>query len=162
MVVYSLTILLNTNHSEHTYCKDNSLYNLFGYYKNYFCIFTPKIKNKEMTEDRNKYKEIGRTVSAYFKENHITQVEVAKILGFSSKQVIANQLSGKKFGKATAKKYAAAFGFNETFLLSGQGELRGKSPINFEIITKTIETLNSIIRSQQEMINTLSSSEDSK
>lgn len=112
----------------------------------------------EMAEDRKNLKEIGHMVSAFFKENHISQEEVARTLGFTSKQVIANQLSGKKFGKATAKKYATAFGFNEIFLLSGQGELLGNGSMDLEKLMKENEALHTIIRSQQETIRNLSSS----
>ena len=111
-----------------------------------------------MAEDRKNLKEIGHIVSAFFKENHISQEEVARTLGFTSKQVIANQLSGKKFGKATAKKYATAFGFNEIFLLSGQGELLGNGSMDLEKLMKENEALHTIIRSQQETIRNLSSS----
>lgn len=97
-------------------------------------------------------KEIGRAVSAYFKQNHITQQEAADRLGASSKQIIANQLNGRKFGKITAKKYAEQFGFNEDFLLFGTGELLDNRAKKSDREAELLQ----IIRSQQETIRNLS------
>ena len=84
-------------------------------------------------------KEIGRAVSAYFKQMHI-------------KQIIANQLNGRRFGKITAKKYAEEFGFNEEFLLFGTGDLLDNQAKKSDREAELLQ----IIRSQQETIRNLS------
>lgn len=86
-------------------------------------------------------REIGRAVAAFFKENGITQQAVADRLGFNSKQVVANQLSGKKFGHATAARYAAAFGFSEMFLITGKGELISNDMDEVARLRKEVEDL---------------------
>jgi len=101
-------------------------------------------------------REIGRMIAAYFKQNRITQEEVAKRLGLASKQVVANQLYGKRFGRTTAANYAAVFGFNEMFLLTGKGDLIAANDSQERLIKENAE-LRAIIRSQQETIKNLSS-----
>ena len=110
-------------------------------------------------------REIGREISAYFKNNRITHEEAAKRLGFASKQVVSNHLAGKKFGRAAAARYAAAYGFNELFLLTGKGELLSESDdevtgLTREIdevtgLTREIDELYKIIRIQAETIRNL-------
>lgn len=102
-------------------------------------------------------REIGRTVSAYFKENGISQEEAAVRLGYSSKQVVANQLYGKRFGRKVAAKYAAVFNFNETFLLTGKGELLNQSVTEHERILQENVFLKDLVKSQQTTIENLSS-----
>ena len=103
-------------------------------------------------------KEIGRTVAAYFKEKKITQEEVATRLGFASKQVVTNQMSGKKFGKIVAAKYAREFGFNEVFLLTGMGDLLHSEPENeLQRLRAENQELRAVVLSQQETIHNLTS-----
>lgn len=103
-------------------------------------------------------KEIGRKVAAYFKEKKISQEEVAARLGFASKQVVANQVSGKKFGKIVAAKYAHEFGFNEAFLLTGIGELFNSEPENeLQRLRAENQELRAVVLSQQETIHNLTS-----
>ena len=52
-------------------------------------------------------REIGRMISSYFKDHGISQEDAAARLGLASKQVVANQLYGKRFGRKVAAKYAA-------------------------------------------------------
>jgi len=102
-------------------------------------------------------REIGRMIAAYFKENRISQEEAASRLGLASKQVVANQLYGKRFGRDTAAKYANVFGFNEMFLLTGKGELLLASESDqTEKLKKENAELFDLVKSQQETINQLS------
>ena len=103
-------------------------------------------------------KEIGRKVAAYFKEKRISQEEVATRLGFASKQVVANQLSGKKFGKIVAAKYARDFGFNEVFLLTGMGDLfNPDAETELQRLRVENQELRAVVLSQQETIHNLTS-----
>jgi len=102
-------------------------------------------------------REIGRMIAAYFKENRISQKEAASRLGLASKQVVANQLYGKRFGRDTAAKYANVFGFNEMFLLTGKGELLlASESVQTEKLKKENAELFDLVKSQQETINQLS------
>ena len=100
-------------------------------------------------------REIGRMIAAYFKEHHISQEDAAERLGFASKQVVANQLYGKRFGRATAAKYATVFGFDEMFLLTGKGELLSESNDEVTRLMREIDELYKIIRIQAETIRNL-------
>ena len=68
--------------------------------------------------------EICRAVNADFKLQGITHAAAAERMGIE-KRAVSNQLSGKRpFAKKGALMYAKAFGYDETFLLFGTGELR--------------------------------------
>jgi len=68
--------------------------------------------------------EICRAVNADFKLQGLTHAEAAKKLGVECRSV-SNQLSGKRpFAKKGALLYARVFGYDETFLLFGTGELK--------------------------------------
>lgn len=68
--------------------------------------------------------EICRAVNADFKLQGLTHADAAKKLGVERRSV-SNQLSGKRpFAKKGALLYAKVFGYDETFLLFGTGELR--------------------------------------
>ena len=68
--------------------------------------------------------EICRAVNADFKLQGITHADAAERMGIE-KRAVSNQLSGKRpFAKKGALMYAKAFGYDETFLLFGTGELR--------------------------------------
>lgn len=100
--------------------------------------------------------EVGREVAAYFRENNISYLEVAERLGYESRQVVANQLAGKTFGKQVAEKYAKAFGFNELFLLTGKGSLMEESKDGEKGLIKElmgmIKSLQETVKSQQETV----------
>ena len=68
-------------------------------------------------------KEICEAVSADLKERRITQQKAAEMIG-TTKQTVANQLSGKKrFSSNMAQKYCDALGYSIEFLLYGEGPL---------------------------------------
>ena len=100
-------------------------------------------------------KEIGKCVSAYFKRAGITQKEVASRLGFSSRQVVSNQLNGKKFGVVTAEKYAKAYGFSILFLLTGRGSLFGDEQEEISRLKKERDNLKKANLAQLEAIHAL-------
>ncbi len=104
-------------------------------------------------------REIGRMISSYFKDHGISQEDAAARLGLASKQVVANQLYGKRFGRKVAAKYAAVFGFNELFLLTGKGELLNEATTEHERILQENAYLKELVKSQQETINNLSKKE---
>lgn len=67
-------------------------------------------------------KEIGLEVRSYFAKKGIKLADVARMVG-STPQTVTNQLSGRTFGRNTAKKWAEVFGFSATFLMTGEGSL---------------------------------------
>lgn len=67
-------------------------------------------------------KEVGLEVKAYFAKKGIKMDDVARILG-TTPQTVTTQLSGRTFGRNTAKKWAETFGFSATFLMTGEGTL---------------------------------------
>ncbi len=97
---------------------------------------------------------ICRAVAADFKLRGITHVEAAQKLGVVPRSV-SNQISGKRpFGKKSAQKYAAAFGYDEPFLLYGTGKLRrddrvvtvGIPTVREDVVTISREEWDSIQR----------------
>ena len=64
-------------------------------------------------------------IKAYLRRNDISITEAAARLGVSQ-QAVSNQLSGRKFGANVARNWADAFGFNATFLMTGEGPLEGE------------------------------------
>lgn len=69
-------------------------------------------------------------ISQDFKKRGITQAGAASRLGVEVKAV-ANQVSGKRpFSKKTAQLYASTFGYNEAFLLHGEGSLYVIKPLS--------------------------------
>lgn len=68
--------------------------------------------------------EICRSVASDFKLRGLTHAKAATKMGVDVKAV-ANQISGKRaFGKNAAHLYAKTFGYNESYLLHGEGSLR--------------------------------------
>jgi len=65
-------------------------------------------------------------IKAYLRENDISITEAAARLGVSQ-QAVSNQLSGRKFGANVARNWADSFGFNASFLMTGEGTLQGGS-----------------------------------
>lgn len=100
-------------------------------------------------------REIGRIVSMYFKEQGISQLEVSLRLGLASKQVVSNQLHGKRFGPKVAAKYAKEFGFNELFLITGKGSLKGGGNTEQDHLLEENAKLRRLVESQRETINSL-------
>lgn len=75
---------------------------------------------------------IGNSIRAYFREMNITLTQAADKLGVST-AAVTNLLNGKRnFGRNSAKKWSDVFGFSETYLLTGEGELRGHGPLEYE------------------------------
>ena len=105
----------------------------------------------ELTE---KEKHVLRTLSNYFKVQGITHKEIAERLGYSSKNVVDNQLSYGTFGKKIAAKWAAEFGFNEKFLMTGKGQLFERQTGYRKLATEN-QTLKTVIRMQTKVIQNL-------
>ncbi len=66
--------------------------------------------------------EIGRKIKEYFNEIGMSQTEAADKLGIQQ-AAVSNQLNGRTFGKNSAAKWNAAFGFRINWLLTGEGPM---------------------------------------
>lgn len=66
---------------------------------------------------------IRNEIRSYFKLKAWTYEQVAAMLG-CKKQTVANKICSGEFGKNAAKKWADTFGFNQDFLLTGNGKLK--------------------------------------
>ncbi len=66
--------------------------------------------------------EIGRKIKEYFSEIGMSQTEAAERLGVQQ-AAVSNQLNGRAFGKNSATKWNAAFGFRINWLLTGEGQM---------------------------------------
>lgn len=76
-----------------------------------------------MSKEPLTLKEICAEVSADFKRRRLTHQQAADKIG-TTRQTIANQLSGKKrFSTNMAQKFSNALGYNAEFLLFGTGHL---------------------------------------
>lgn len=76
-------------------------------------------------------KDVCLAIAAYFKRNGITYEEAGRLLG-QSKQTVYNRLSQKKFfGEVAANRWAKAFSFNKSFLMTGSGRLTDKVKWSF-------------------------------
>ena len=80
---------------------------------------------------------IGKKIKDYFRENGITQVVAAEMLG-STQQVVNRLLNGKPFGKRTADNWSRVFGFNPAWLRTGYGEMFEADMENTEAKTKKV------------------------
>ncbi len=67
-------------------------------------------------------KEIGRKIKEYFSEIGMSQSEAADKLGVQQ-AAVSNQLNGRTFGKKSAAKWNAAFGFRINWLMTGEGQM---------------------------------------
>ena len=67
-------------------------------------------------------KKICREVRAELARRGLTFTKVAEILGVTLSSV-TNQMNGRHFGRKNAEKWAEAFGFSATFLMTGEGAL---------------------------------------
>lgn len=73
---------------------------------------------------------ICRAVASDFKLRGLTHQDAADMLGVE-KRTVSNQISGKRpFGKKSAKRYAEVFGYEEPFLLYGEGDLKKSTYTN--------------------------------
>jgi transcriptional regulator with XRE-family HTH domain len=83
-----------------------------------------KFNKTQKTMTKNKTtQEIALAVTMEFKRQGLTMTEAAKRLGVAPGG-LTPYTSGKRiFGGNIAKKWAAAFGFSEEFLMFGRGEL---------------------------------------
>ena len=99
--------------------------------------------------------QVCRAISSDFKLKGITHAKAAEMLGVEPRTV-SNQISGKRpFGKISASRYAKAFGYDESFLLFGQGRLKKQGAVSVMLQapnsagTETVEvplsTLNSLL-----------------
>lgn len=68
-------------------------------------------------------KNIGEELKLYFKEQGISQDELANRLGVSQSYISSLFSNRTKFGKKQAQKWSELFNFSIDFLLSGSGEL---------------------------------------
>lgn len=78
---------------------------------------------------------IGKHIKDYFSELGMSQSDVAKILGVQQ-AAVSNQLNGRPFGKNSAAKWSAAFGFRVNWLLTGEGAMfedAGDNPHEYNI-----------------------------
>lgn len=68
-------------------------------------------------------KEIATAVKRYLGGQCMTLKDAGDILGLG-RSAVSNQLQGERpFGKATARRWAAAFGFDPHYLRTGEGSL---------------------------------------
>ncbi len=66
--------------------------------------------------------EIGKKIKEYFSEAGMSQQEAAERLGVQQ-AAVSNQLNGRSFGKNSAARWNAAFGFRVNWLLTGEGAM---------------------------------------
>lgn len=73
---------------------------------------------------------ISKKLKDYFIENGMKQCEIAKALDVTQ-AAISNQMNGRPFGINSAKKWSKVFGFNITWLSTGEGPMFSvKKPTN--------------------------------
>lgn len=99
-------------------------------------------------------KEVCLAVKAYFAQQNLKLVDVARMLE-ASPQTITEHLSGERyFGRTRAHKYAEMFGFNPTYLMTGEGSLLADNHEHVKVESEGDRLLR-IIESQQETIHLL-------
>lgn len=110
-----------------------------------------------------KEKEIALAVKSYFTSRGIKVNDVAERLGVTA-QSVTSQLSGDRFfGRKNAARYAEEFGFNATYLMTGEGTLLGFAETNHEHMmlevpaqfAETLSKMSATILSQQQTISLL-------
>jgi len=67
-------------------------------------------------------KEVCKAIKLWLSQNDMTMTDMARELGVSL-SAVTNQLANRSFGKCNANKYAQAFGFDASFLMTGNGSL---------------------------------------
>lgn len=100
--------------------------------------------------EKGKNEEVCQAVKAYFKYEGIPLAAVAERLG-STPRAVSAQLAGRPFSRKTAERYAELFGFNEVYLMTGEGQLVGSGTIQAQP-EGDMSRLIRIIESQQETI----------
>ncbi len=75
--------------------------------------------------------EIGKKIKEYFSEIGMSQMEAAEKLGVQQ-AAVSNQLNGRPFGKNSAAKWNAAFGFRMNWLLTGEGQMFAPSDKGYD------------------------------
>ena len=78
---------------------------------------------------------VSRAIKEYLTANDMTMTYVAERLG-CSQQAVSNQLSGRKIGANVARKWADTFGFDFTFLMTGEGSLLGEKPVTAAMLNE--------------------------
>lgn len=105
-----------------------------------------------------KEKEVALAVKGYFSAHGVKINDVAAALGVTP-QSVTSQLSGTRpFGRMNARRYAEAFGFNETYLMTGEGSLVAGDPAQDgqpQGTQEKVERLLATIESQQRTIEIL-------
>lgn len=101
-------------------------------------------------------KEVSKAIKRWLEDNGYSLAKVAEIFD-SSPQSVSNSLSGERFmGPNLAKKWAEAFGFNEVYLRTGEGQLildnqpKGDEKTEMEKAIEAIQSSNQITLKAQE------------
>jgi len=100
-------------------------------------------------------KEVSKAIKRWLEDNGYSLAKVAEIFD-SSPQSVSNSLSGDRFmGPNLAKKWAEAFGFNEVYLRTGEGQLISdnqpkKEKTEMEKAIEAIQSSNQITLKAQE------------
>lgn len=77
--------------------------------------------------------EVLKSVSADFKRRGVTHETAAQKMGYGSKQTLSNLLSRKKYlSGLQALKFHEAFGYNQKYLMSGEGSLMNDEALRYE------------------------------
>lgn len=100
-------------------------------------------------------KEVSKAIKRWLEDNGYSLAKVAEMFD-SSPQSVSNSLSGDRFmGPNLAKKWAEAFGFNEVYLRTGEGQLISdnqpkKEKTDMEKAIEAIQSSNQITLKAQE------------
>lgn len=105
-------------------------------------------------------KEVSKAIKRWLEDNGYSLAKVAEMFD-SSPQSVSNSLSGDRFmGPNLAKKWAEAFGFNEVYLRTGEGQLISdnqpkKEKTDIEKAIEAIQSSNQITLKAQEQTDRL-------
>lgn len=105
-------------------------------------------------------KEVSKAIKRWLEDNGYSLAKVAEMFD-SSPQSVSNSLSGDRFmGPNLAKKWAEAFGFNEVYLRTGEGQLISdnqpkKEKTDMEKAIEAIQSSNQITLKAQEQTDRL-------
>ncbi len=115
-------------------------------------------------------KEIATAVKRYLGGQGMSLTDAGEVLGLG-RSAVSNQLTGNRpFGKASARRWADAFGFDRHYLLTGEGALfageqpgeqpRRSTPAPDDVVipaavAEMYRNMSSTILSQQETIQLL-------
>lgn len=81
-------------------------------------------------DSENQHVLIGKNLKDFFEGQNLTQKDIADKLGVSQ-AAVSSLLNGKPFGKKLAQKWSAVFGFNPSWLITGEGNMmKGKQVTN--------------------------------